>query len=152
MHRRFVKMTILGVITGVFGLVFSVIPGSSKLEEDLGLHLLFTLRGSTEVPPDVLIVSMDNESAQNLSLLSKPERWPRSLHASLVQNLIQEEAAVIAFDIFFEEPKSPEEDAQFARAIKAARNVVLCESLRQDAIPLTDDRGSRIGLLNVEKQ
>lgn len=152
MHRGFVKMTVLSLITGVFGLLLSVIPPALKLEEDLGLHLLFALRGPMEVPRDVLIVSMDNESAQNLSLLSKPEKWPRSIHASLIQNLIAEEAGVIAFDIFFEEPKIPEEDAQFAKVIKAARNVVLCEMLRQETVPLTDEKGVRTGLINVEKQ
>lgn len=152
MHRGFVKMTVLGVITGVFGLLLSVIPLALKLEEDLGLHVFFTLRGPMEAPRDVLIVSMDNVSAQNLSLLSKPEKWPRSIHASLIQNLIAEEAGVIAFDIFFEEPRVPEEDAQFARVIKAARNVVLCETLKQETVPLTDENGIRIGLINVEKQ
>jgi len=151
MRHRFRKAAAVGLVTGLMGVVLSVIPAGRSIEEDFGLHLLFKMRGTREVPRDVLIVSMDTESAQNLSLLSKPERWPRSLHASVVQTLLHEGAKAIVFDMFFEEPKSAEEDVPFAAAMKEARNVVLCQSLRQESLTLVKGERERTFSVNIER-
>jgi adenylate cyclase len=79
----------------------------------------------------VIIVGIDKVSADHLNLPEKAERWPRSLDARLVDVLVQRGAAVIAFDILFEEPRSPEEDSRFAAAMKNAQNVILCRSIKR---------------------
>jgi adenylate cyclase len=147
---RLSKAVIVGFLTGTVGLVASFSPVGLDLEENLGLNLLFRLRGAREVPSDVIIVTMDKVSADNLNMPAEPEKWSRSLHAHLTENLVREGAAVMAFDIIFDEARNPEHDTRFAEAIRNGNNVVLSESLKKETIPLTDERGVRTGDLNVE--
>ena len=58
---------------------------------------------------------------------------------------------MIAFDIIFDETKSAEDDQLFSEAIRKANNVVLCEYIRREKIPLSDKGGSHVGSLNIEK-
>ena len=46
--------------------------------------------------------------------------FPRSLHARLLQRLIEDGAAAVGFDVVFADPSTPEEDGAFAQAITAA--------------------------------
>jgi adenylate cyclase len=86
------------LLTGVLGLVLSALPAGLDLEEHLGLNILFTLRGPTPAPADVVVVSLDKASADALQLPSDPVRWPRLMHARLTDNLARAGARVIAFD------------------------------------------------------
>jgi CHASE2 domain-containing sensor protein len=72
-------------------------------------------------PRFVTIAAIDEAS------LAKLGRWPwsRTTFASLAEKLDQAGARVIAFDLFFPERESPRADAQFARAIRTAKKVVL---------------------------
>ena len=149
---RLSKAIILGFLVGVVGLAIGLASFGLHLEENIGLDLLFTLRGARQPPSDVVIVSIDQKSAENLNIPKDPRKWPRSLHARLTENLVQEGATVIAFDLIFDEMKSPKEDDLFAEAISKARNVVLCESLKSEKVPLTDKGGSPEGNLNIEKR
>jgi len=151
MMSRLSKASILGLLTGIVGLGVGLTPFGLDLEENIGLDLLFTLRGARQPPSDVIIVSIDRKSAENLNLSQAPRKWPRSLHARLIENLVREGARVIAFDLIFEEMKSPEEDHLFAETISRAHNVVLCESLKIEKVPLTTQGGSPRGNLNIEK-
>jgi adenylate cyclase len=117
----FFKAVTVGSLTGLLGLVASLVPVGLHLEESVGLDLLFRMRGAREVLPDVIIVTMDKASADNLNLPADPEKWPRSLHARLTENLTKEGTAVIAFDIIFDEPSSTEHDYLFAEAIRNAQ-------------------------------
>lgn len=147
--NRLSKALIAGLLTGILGLIF--VPFMQKMEENIGLDLLFKQRGAREVPSDVIIVSLDRASADNLNLPTKPDKWPRWIHAHLTENLIKQSAAVIAFDVIFEEAHSPEYDNLFAQAIRNAKNVVLVECLRKEAVPLTDQQGRQTGELHIEK-
>ena len=147
--NRLSKALIAGLLTGILGLIF--VPFMQKMEENIGLDLLFKQRGAREVPSDVIIVSLDRASADNLNLPPKPDKWPRWIHAHLTENLIKQSAAVIAFDVIFEEAHSPEYDNLFAQAIRNAKNVVLVECLRKEAVPLTDQQGRQTGELHIEK-
>jgi adenylate cyclase len=73
----------------------------------------------------LLLVAIDEPSFQELRL-SWP--WPRGLHARLVNRLAKAGARLIVFDILFADPSDPENDAEFAKAIKSAGNVLLAES------------------------
>jgi adenylate cyclase len=148
---RLFKAVILGSLTGAVGVVGSLVPLGLDLEENVGLDLLFDLRGIRQPPPDVMIVTLDQKSAENLNLPKEPRKWPRSLHARLVENLNKRGASVIAFDLNFEEAKSNEEDNLFAEALHRARNVVLCEYLKREKAPLSSKGGSRAGSLNIER-
>jgi adenylate cyclase len=143
------KALIIGALTGVLGLL--LIPFCLHLEEDLGLGMLFKLRGPRTPPSNVIIVSMDKASAEQLNVSTEPDKWPRSLHAKLIEKLVNEGAAVIVFDIIFDEARSSTEDIQFAEAIRHAGNVVLGELLKIDTLPLSDRGEIYRGHLVVEK-
>lgn len=146
---RLPKAVIVGLLTGLLGLVLS--PFVHDLEENLGLNILFKLRGARKAPPGVIVVTTDEASAHHLNLPRDPGRWPRSIHARLIENLRRKGASVIALDIIFEEARSSQDDNLLAEAIGNARNVVLCEYLKKETIPLTDKRESYMGDLNIEK-
>lgn len=151
MNSRLIKAAILGFLIAVLGLVISLLPFGTDLEENVGLDLLFHLRGPRQVPSDVVVISIDKESADNLNLPSDPRKWPRSLHARLIENLRKEGAAVIAFDLIFNEPRPLKDDTAFINSIHNARNVVLCEYLKIEEVPLTDERGKPKGDLSIVK-
>jgi adenylate cyclase len=151
MMSRLPKAVILGFLTGIVGLGVSLLPLGVELEENVGLDLLFNLRGTSQPPPDVIVVSIDQKSAQHLNVPKEPRKWPRSLHARLTENLVKEGTTVISFDLIFDEFKSAQEDDLFVEAINKARNVVLCESLKSEKVPLTTKGGSPGGNLNIEK-
>ena len=80
------------------------------------------LRALPSQPPRyVTIAAIDEQSLARLG------RWPwsRTTFAVLAERLDQLGARVIAFDLFFPERESPRADAQFARAIRSTKKVVL---------------------------
>ena len=139
---RLFKAAFLGFLIGIVGVVVSFFHFAHDIEENAGLGLLFKLRGVRKALSDVVVVSIDRESSEHLSVSDNPDRWPRSLHARLVENLAREGAQVITFDVYFIEPHSAEEDNSFAEAIKKARNVVLAEPLKVKEVPSSDIGGS----------
>jgi adenylate cyclase len=151
MSSRVSKALIMGLLIGLLGVTASIVPLGLNLEEDVGLALLFKLRGVRQAPQDVVVVTADKVSADNLGLPERPDRWPRSVHARLIENLINKGAAVIAFDMIFDEARSVEDDALFAEAINKAGNVVLCECLRKEKVFLSGRDGRRTGELDIEK-
>jgi Adenylate cyclase, family 3 (some proteins contain HAMP domain) len=144
------KAVTVGFLTGVLGLLLSLMPVVFELEENVGLDILFKLRGTRQVPSNVIIVSIDKASAVRLNLPNDPGKWPRSLHARLTESLSQAGAVVIAFDINFDKARSAADDQAFADAIRQARNVVLFEYLSRETVPVTDKRGPPRGTLHIE--
>ena len=126
-----VILTILGAIAGT---AFFFSPVGQKLEEGIGLPLLFKLRGPLIPPEEVVIVSLDQESATHLGFSENFSKWPRSAHAELVKKLHNFGAAVIAFDVHFAESGDSAEDETFADAIRKAGNVILYEKLRRQTL------------------
>lgn len=129
----------------------NAVPVGIHLEERFGLPLLFFLRGNREVPPEVVVIALDKESADHFNLPLEPARWPRSLQAVLVGRLRESGAAVIAFDVVFEEPREEEQDAALEAAIEAAGNVVLCEFVKQDAVPIQTKEGDPAGTVALRR-
>jgi adenylate cyclase len=126
---RITKSIILGLITALAGLIIGIFPFGVSLEEETGLSLLFRLRGSRPVPPEVVVVSMDKRSSDALGLKSDPRKWPRTLHAELIDRIVDAGASGIVFDIFFEEPRPDREDVIFADAVSRSGRVILCQRL-----------------------
>ena len=135
MISRILKALPLGLLVGVIGLVLSFFHFSHELEEDVGLGLLFKLRGVRQAPSDAVVVSIDRESSEQLNVPDNPDKWPRSLHARLVDKLSKQGAAVITFDLHFLESRNSDDDKSFAAAMQKARNVVLADALTAKEIP-----------------
>ena len=135
---------------GLLGVLLSIPPFSMDLQEHFGLKLLFFLRGARRPPSEVLIVSLDRDSAEALNLSRKTQKWPRTLHAQLVQTLSRQGAAVIIFDLLFDEAHDADADKAFGTAVADAAKVVLCEAIRQEKVPITDSRGKYLADLNIE--
>lgn len=148
---RLTKVLLVGLVTGLLGIGVSLTPLGLSLEERFGLPLLFFLRGAVKVPPDVLVIALDKESADRFGLPPEPARWPRSLQASLVRRLHEGGAAVIAFDVVFEEPRPEEQDAALEDAIQQAGNVVLCEYVKQDLVAVGLEGGYSAGSLALRR-
>jgi adenylate cyclase len=130
---------VLGLLIAVMGVVGSFIDFAHELEEDVGLAMLFRLRGVKAPPPDVVLISIDRESSKHLGVDENPDRWSRSLHARLIEKLAEEGAKVITFDVYFIDPRSSEEDNRLAEAIRKAGNVILAEQLKAKDISATRD-------------
>jgi len=136
------KALLLGLLTGILGLATGPSNFILGIEENMGLGLLFKLRGPIQTPPDAVVVSIDRESSENLNLPDNPDKWPRSIHARLTENMMREGASVVAYDVHFIEERSPVDDNLFAKAMKKAGNVVLCEPIKEKEIPLSDSGGA----------
>ena len=86
---------------GLLGILGSRSPFLSSAEENLGLHALYLLRGPQKPPSDVVVVAIDRESAHSLQLPTAPHKWPRTLHARLLERLTAQQAALVCFDLIF---------------------------------------------------
>ncbi len=118
---------------------------------------IYTAPFRTEMP--ITIVGIDEASSTQLN-----QGWPfpRSLHAQLIEKLNAAGAAVVAFDVQFSEPSTPEEDQRLAEAIANAGNVVLASKyeyhetaatrifMRMDPIPIFTEAGASVGLTDME--
>lgn len=150
---RLFRATAVAGLVGLAGAVFGVAPPISRLEESVGLGVLFRVRGARRTSPDVVIVGIDAASARRLNLPERPDKWPRDLHARLLERLAKAGAAAVAFDVTFDQPQSEEADRIFADAIRESGNVVLCEYLRQQNLPpalaggASGARGARVETL-----
>jgi len=140
MKRRLFIAVAAGLLLGLVGLALSFLQLAKNTEEDIGLALLFKMRGIRTPPADVAVVSIDHESSEQLHVPDDPDRWPRSLHARLIRKLVAQGAAVIAFDVFFIDPKSAQDDNALVTAVRQAGNVVLCEPLVAKEVPSGDAR------------
>ena len=148
---RLRKAVIFALITGLLGLTASLLPYGYGLEESIGLSVLFKLRGKRQAPSDVVVIALDKESADHLKLSSDPKEWPRSYHAQMIQKLVNEGAAVIAFDLIFDQARSADDDQVFARAIREAHNVVLPGYLESETVPLKNQSGHITGEMTVDR-
>ncbi len=139
------KALLLGILTGLFGVVVSSLPVMHAIEESIGLDLLFKLRGTRTPPADVVVVSIDKPSARTLGLPEEPDKWPRSIHGQLLDRLAAAGASVIALDIFFREARDPGQDRLLAQAIRDSNRVVLFAYTRKEITRLFDASGEYTG-------
>jgi adenylate cyclase len=140
-----------GCAVGLVGLVFSFTHTARSFEEDLGLDLLFKLRGIQQPPTEAVVVSIDRDSSENLNIPDNPDKWPRSVHAKLIDTLVQAGAKAITFDLHFIDPKVVEDDQLFEHAIRRARNVVLTDVMRAKEIPISPAGNGATGTSNIVK-
>lgn len=127
----------LSLLTAVLGAMLLILPLGQSVEEAVGLDRLFQQRGARAAPAETVVIPIEKRAADTLGLPNQPERWPRALHARLVDRLHEAGAAVIVFDIHFKEPRA--DDDAFATALRRTGNVVLFAYLDRDSIePLAE--------------
>lgn len=112
-----------GLAVGLFVVLVSYL-GLLEAAEQWGFNALFQLRGPQPPQAPVVIISIDEDSFDELNLAWP---FPRALHAQLLDILSQARPAAIGFDIVFAEPsaRGDDDDAALAAAIGRAGNVVL---------------------------
>lgn len=93
---------------------------------------LFVPRGAS---PEIILVTIDNESIQELGVWP----FPRSLHAELIDDIAAGDPRVIGYDVTFSEASTQSEDQALADAIAHHNNIVLASEavleIRDGAIP-----------------
>jgi adenylate cyclase len=97
-------------------------------------NLLFSLRGAERPSSPIVIVTIDEDSFDELDA-SWP--WPRAVHGELLDILSRGKPLVIGFDLIFSEPsaRGVEDDAAFSAAIRRAGNVVLAAAPSETMTP-----------------
>ncbi|WP_342348684.1 adenylate/guanylate cyclase domain-containing protein [uncultured Nitrospira sp.] len=151
---KLMKAGMFGLLIGIGGVVFSVVPLSRSFEEDVGLGLLFQLRGVRPPPTDVVVISIDQDSSTHLNVPDNPDKWSRSLHARLTDRLVQAGAKVIVFDVHFLEARFPEDDVRFEKAIQRAGNVVLADGVNAKKVHrglMAEDPADADSIVNISK-
>lgn len=144
------KTLVLGILGGLCGVILSLTPWITHLEEDMGLTRLFHQRGPRAAPRDVVIIAIDKESADRLGIKGGPDEWPRHLHTLLLQKLSKAGASVISFDILFKNHRSEVDDQALGQAMSDAGNVVLIEGLKRESIDTQGSAGTPSEML-IEK-
>ena len=148
-----------GLLLGLAVAALSLL-GFLNWGERWGLTAFFALRGHETFRTPLVIVSIDEDSFDELDLAWP---WPRALHAQLLDQIREGKPAVIGIDLAFSEPSlhSPEDDRLFAEALERAGNVVLASVLtihQEDSpqkedfhAPITPlrDRARAFGFVNV---
>ena len=126
-ERRPLAGLVWGSLLALLGAACISIAVTADLEDSLGLHWLFTLRGPIPAPDDVVVVALDELSEPDPQ---RPRSWPRRDQAAVVRYLAEQGARVISFDLTFVTPAlDPADDEAFAEAIRAAGNVLLAEAM-----------------------
>ena len=123
--------------TAIAGLIFGLI-GFGEIAEDLmraGRNSLHLHKASG----DIALVKIDDEALRQVGRWP----WPRRNHAQMIDALTSAGAKRIFFDISFFGVTNPEDDRQFAEALKRSNRVVLAVRTRrsnaagqQDVVPL----------------
>ncbi|HTS53168.1 MAG TPA: adenylate/guanylate cyclase domain-containing protein [Burkholderiales bacterium] len=118
----------VGLVLTILGAALTLVPVLWPLQESFDLWLLFKLRGPKPPPDDIVLVTIDQQSSERITLPRDPVtrdqcsdlrvddapasyeklppphlvmRWPRCVHALAVQALAEAGARVIALDISF---------------------------------------------------
>lgn len=139
MLSRSWQFVLFGLIATVFGMLAGAVPAVLRLEENFGLGSLFLMRGLREAPADVVVVALDKQSSDAFGLPNEPAKWPRTLHAELVERLVADGAAVIGFDVLFDNPATVGGDERFGAALGQAGNVVLAAFVQKTALGASQD-------------
>jgi adenylate cyclase len=119
-----------GVVSPVLALGVMALGALGVVEtaELDGLNRLFEVRGARPPATPIVVVSIDEDSFDELDL---PWPFPRALHGRLLDVVSGAGAAVIGLDIVLSEPSAhgPADDEALAAAVARAGNVVLAAAL-----------------------
>lgn len=146
---RLIKAALAALILAMAGTCLFFTPHGQSVEEAFGLRLLFQLRGPRQIPENAVIINIDDSSSEKLHLPRHFSKWPRTIHAALVDRLKAYGAKVIVFDVFFAENKVLHQDLIFAESIKRAGNVILVEELHHKSLK-TADKDNQVATLEMD--
>ncbi|MBW9104633.1 CHASE2 domain-containing protein [Paraburkholderia phenoliruptrix] len=108
--RRFlIEWVAIGCL-GITVILFGSVGRMSASVDHLMYDRLLMWRAQP-VLPDIVVLEIDNESIAQLGRWP----WPRSVHASLLEQLAKARPATVVYDVLFTEPGR--DDASFARAV-----------------------------------
>ena len=118
-----VKTLLLGGLLGAL-VVGASLGGLLEVAELRALNALFVLRGPRRTATPIVIVTVDEDSFDELNLAWP---WPRALHGRFLDIVSRGHPAAIGIDIVFAEPSAqgPADDGRLAGAVARAGNVVL---------------------------
>ena len=153
-QRRLLPLALIVLVSTSLGMLVDWrAPGLHRYAEDW----LMRERGPLPVPSDIAIVAIDEKSIAAYGRFP----WPRQLLAKTIQAIGGCDPSVIAVDVLFADPSTPEDDAMLAQSIGHARNVVLAAQLVDSPspggpaawlmpLPILADAAAGIGHVNVE--
>lgn len=84
----------------------------SVAEDHFGLHLLYRFRGAEKSRTGVVVIALDRASAKKPNLPAAPHKWPRSLYARLLDQLVSQGTTAVVFDLIFQEPQQTARSAK----------------------------------------
>ncbi|MGB2852588.1 MAG: CHASE2 domain-containing protein, partial [Solirubrobacterales bacterium] len=119
--RRRLVIASVGLLAAVIGLFTYGVGAFDGLEETT-IDTRFAIRGDQVPPDELIVVGIDDDTFSDLELQFP---FPRSLHAKVVDELVADRAAVIAYDVQFTEPTSRREDNALVRAVWSAPAITL---------------------------
>ncbi len=98
--------------------------------ERAGLNLLFRVRGSQPPSSPIIIVSIDEDSIDEMGLAWP---WPRALHAKFLDRIREAAPIAVGLDIVFNEPSTfgAKDDRALAEALAQSGNVVLASAITE---------------------
>src|SRR3954469_8914959 len=126
--RRLRGIAGLGIFIAIVGIGLRPSPPGVWLEDDLALSCLFSVRGPIAPPANVVVVSIDKTSADQLGLTKTVWPPPRHIHASVIRRLSLHGVSAIVMDVFFRDRRTVAEDDDLANAISESGRVALFES------------------------
>ncbi len=120
-------VTLRTLLAGLAAAVVTVglaLLGALEMSELGTFDRLFQLRGPRKPVTPIVIVTIDEDSFDELNI---PWPFPRAVHSQLVNALAAGKPIAIGFDVLFPEPsaRGPEDDKALGAAVKKAGNVVL---------------------------
>jgi transcriptional regulator with PAS, ATPase and Fis domain/CHASE2 domain-containing sensor protein len=113
------------IFFGFLGALLSIVlrMGFDSFFESLELKAYDTrlhIRGSVPTHPDIIMVDADTSSEKILG----PWKWDRSVHAKMINFLMEKGARKVVYDILFDRPQSPASDQQLIHATKTTNSVL----------------------------
>lgn len=125
---RITSALIIALCSSLLGIGFSATQWGQQLQERYELDWLFSIRGVRPPPDESIIIAIDKYTSDALNLPFDTRKWPRTLHAALVQGLHRAGARTVVYDLHFIQPRQAE-DEEFAAAMRRAGNVLIPEFL-----------------------
>ena len=119
-------MAAVGIASAAIAIVFYA-TGVMKETELNSVDARFSVRGEVEPRDDIVLVLIDDVTAQELNIRFP---YPRSMHGEVIDAVNADGAKAIAYDVEFREPTKLAEDNALIDAVAAAGpgKVVLADS------------------------
>ena len=138
-NKGLLAATLIGLAV-LLVLTFFIFTNPAPSLKSGSYNMLFSWRGKRSPTQDVVIVAIDDKSFEDLGAYP----WPRDVYGKIIEKLKKDEAKVIGLDIEFANPgPKPENDIFFAKAAKAAGNVLSVATFTDDKISVDTSKGTQ---------